>query len=141
MKQLNLDPWIGLGEILAIRHQPFIGKSSERVKTIPTFDGSPIKRLEKDHCSSVIEQLKERKFASSYWLNIDKLAQTITLHAGYCRYIEIARNSGKWKGFGSLTEWGGWLEFGTAKEAMNYFNQEWKVRQFTLSVGCNCLKP
>ena len=75
-----------------------------------------------------------------YWLNVDRITLKGTLHIEGCRFIDVARRRSKWKGFGHLTKWGGWLEFNSKQEAINYYNEEWKPREFQLSLGCNCIK-
>uniref|UniRef100_A0A6M3LXC5 Uncharacterized protein n=1 Tax=viral metagenome TaxID=1070528 RepID=A0A6M3LXC5_9ZZZZ len=32
------------------------------------------------------------------------------------------------------------MEFNSKQEAINYYNEEWKPREFKLSLGCNCIK-
>jgi len=141
MKQVDLHYWVGIGEKVPIiqDQSPKLEVHSKTVKHGLVNDEIHTEEFERKSNSNTPEQLNNKE-SGSYWLNIDRLTQKSKLHIEGCICVSIAQERGKWKGFGFLTEWRGWLKFSSEQEAIEYYNQKLKPRQYTLSMGCNCLK-
>lgn len=75
----------------------------------------------------------------TYWLNIDKAKSKCTLHTDNCQFTELARTGSKWKDFGSIGQWGGWISFETREEALVAYTNKYHYYG-DLRVGCACLK-
>ena len=75
---------------------------------------------------------------TKYWLHIDKREMRCTLHIDGCKFTDAARHGSKWKEFGSVGQWGGWISFDSQEEAKQAYNKKYSYYG-ELYTGCSCL--
>ena len=74
-----------------------------------------------------------------YWLNVDKPdSKKCTLHTDKCSYI--LKEETPYKSIERLKRDGGWFVFPSRREAIAFYEQEWKPQGYSLSEDCYCLR-
>ncbi|MCD6514125.1 MAG: hypothetical protein J7L07_04300 [Candidatus Odinarchaeota archaeon] len=70
----------------------------------------------------------------TYWVNVDFLTATCTIHREHCPFIIREETLGK--GIGRYKHDGGWFEFGTLEEAESFCRKEKRCHKIRYCERC-----